>query len=415
VAAALFHVCNHFWFDIGVFPFLAMGASLIFCKPDWPRRFTALLRRMTGWQGAGAVEGAAAKPGSERAAPGTSRSENGPPPVGGLVTVGLVSWLAVQLLLPLRHWLYPGNVDWTEEGHRFSWQMMLRDKGYELRGFRVQRPEISTNADSDVSGGVAPDGGWRLQPVADPLPPLYPLPLPLQAACDPEWAATIEESSLDQLMMERLSPREQAMLGLDPGTYAAMQEAKDGETVRLVAELDRALTHRALWGILQHARRLSESESSDSESKPGDAAPARLLTNLHRVARDVFEEVDLEVPDHQIEQLLVGAEEFDRMRLAGYQAGPMLTRPYMLRQYAHHVADRLERVWGVRPHVSVDLEVSLNMRPFEPIVDPGLDLASLPFSLRHAEWIEPLAAPLPSFEERRARRLQLEESGYFIE
>jgi vitamin K-dependent gamma-carboxylase len=34
----------------------------------------------------------------------------------------------VQVLLPLRHFLYPGNVSWTEEGHRFSWHMKLRSK-----------------------------------------------------------------------------------------------------------------------------------------------------------------------------------------------------------------------------------------------------------------------------------------------
>jgi hypothetical protein len=33
-----------------------------------------------------------------------------------------------QCLLPLRHYLYPGNVNWTEEGHRFAWHMKLRSK-----------------------------------------------------------------------------------------------------------------------------------------------------------------------------------------------------------------------------------------------------------------------------------------------
>ncbi len=40
----------------------------------------------------------------------------------------LCIYAVVQLLLPLRHWLYPGNVNWTEEGHYFSWRMMLRGK-----------------------------------------------------------------------------------------------------------------------------------------------------------------------------------------------------------------------------------------------------------------------------------------------
>ena len=41
-------------------------------------------------------------------------------------------YAGIQILLPLRHWLYPGNVSWTEEGHRFAWHMKLRDK--ESRG-----------------------------------------------------------------------------------------------------------------------------------------------------------------------------------------------------------------------------------------------------------------------------------------
>src|SRR5690606_6093054 len=46
------------------------------------------------------------------------------------VTLGLLgAWMAFQLLFPLRHWLYPGDVAWTEEGHKFSWRMKLRDKG----------------------------------------------------------------------------------------------------------------------------------------------------------------------------------------------------------------------------------------------------------------------------------------------
>lgn len=43
-----------------------------------------------------------------------------------MLALGL--YCLVQCLMPLRHWLYPGNVAWTEEGHRFSWRMKLRTK-----------------------------------------------------------------------------------------------------------------------------------------------------------------------------------------------------------------------------------------------------------------------------------------------
>ena len=39
-----------------------------------------------------------------------------------------VLYFGVQIILPLRHWWIPGDVNWTEEGHRMSWRMMLRAK-----------------------------------------------------------------------------------------------------------------------------------------------------------------------------------------------------------------------------------------------------------------------------------------------
>jgi len=33
-----------------------------------------------------------------------------------------------EFFLPLRHWCFKGDVNWTEEGHRLSWHMMLRVK-----------------------------------------------------------------------------------------------------------------------------------------------------------------------------------------------------------------------------------------------------------------------------------------------
>jgi len=45
-----------------------------------------------------------------------------------LVAGLLAAYLGIQLVFPLRHYLYPGNVNWTEEGHNFSWHMKLRTK-----------------------------------------------------------------------------------------------------------------------------------------------------------------------------------------------------------------------------------------------------------------------------------------------
>jgi hypothetical protein len=107
-AAALFHLLNALLFRIGIFPCLALAATALFFSPDWPRRLVARFRPT-------------AVPASIRPAvePRASRSW-----MGGLLAV----YFAWQLLFPLRHWLYPGNVNWTEEGHLYSWHMKLRDK-----------------------------------------------------------------------------------------------------------------------------------------------------------------------------------------------------------------------------------------------------------------------------------------------
>ncbi|TGK22401.1 gamma-glutamyl carboxylase [Leptospira fluminis] len=48
----------------------------------------------------------------------------------------LCVYLIVQILMPLRHRLYSGNVLWTEQGSRFSWQTMLAQKNA-ITSFRV--------------------------------------------------------------------------------------------------------------------------------------------------------------------------------------------------------------------------------------------------------------------------------------
>jgi hypothetical protein len=55
--------------------------------------------------------------------------------VASFVTV----WTASQILIPLRFLAYPGFVSWHEQGHQFSWQMMLRSKAGAVR-FVVRDP-----------------------------------------------------------------------------------------------------------------------------------------------------------------------------------------------------------------------------------------------------------------------------------
>jgi uncharacterized membrane protein YphA (DoxX/SURF4 family) len=100
VLICAFHVMNAALFDIGIFPWLSIAATTVFFAPGWPARPAA------------------------RAAP--VRPE--PFRVSGATRLALAAWLAFQVAVPLRHFLHPGEVSWTEEGHRFSWHMKLRSK-----------------------------------------------------------------------------------------------------------------------------------------------------------------------------------------------------------------------------------------------------------------------------------------------
>ena len=106
----LFHLMNSQLFGIGIFPWLMIAANLLFLPPDWPRRLVGRARQPSG------------KPARQRPAASALTT-------GQRVTVALLcAHFAIQVLLPLRHHLYPGNVSWTEEGHRLAWHMKLRDK-----------------------------------------------------------------------------------------------------------------------------------------------------------------------------------------------------------------------------------------------------------------------------------------------
>lgn len=73
------------------------------------------------------------------------------------------------------------------------------------------------------------------------------------------------------------------------------------------------------------------------------------------------------------------------------QESRMATRPDMILQGAHWLADRYEREHGVRPRVYARAWCALNGRSPRPLIQPDADLAAAPRSLRPAAWITPFA------------------------
>ncbi len=109
-----FHVVTWELFPIGMFPWIMIGLTPIFFAPDWPRR---ILRRRT-----------------DPAEPTPSR------PIGRLALGAMALWLLVQIAMPLRHHLYRGDVLETEQGFRWSWYVMIVERGG-VATFRVQHPD----------------------------------------------------------------------------------------------------------------------------------------------------------------------------------------------------------------------------------------------------------------------------------
>ncbi len=114
-----FHFLTALLFPIGMFPWIMIGCTLIFFEGRD-------LRRVAGWLTARLLRGVSWQWQALPAASTSTVQTNGV--IGQVVRTLLLSFFVVQVLLPLRHWLYPGDVLWTEAGFRFSWRVMLVEK-----------------------------------------------------------------------------------------------------------------------------------------------------------------------------------------------------------------------------------------------------------------------------------------------
>ncbi len=148
VVTFLFHLTNSELFTIGVFPWLMLAALGLYLPPTWPRRAGLFGRSLRD------SFAARKKPSPQAAAR------------PGLVMTLLAAWTAIQLLVPFRHFLYPGNVDWNEQGHRFSWRMKIRDKRGDVRFMAVDPVSGRAFPLNDLTAMVTP--GQRRMMEHDP-------------------------------------------------------------------------------------------------------------------------------------------------------------------------------------------------------------------------------------------------------
>ncbi len=125
LVALFFHGMNALIFNIGIFPYLSLALTALYFPPQL---FASVFKSYK----------------QKDAAEESNHFSKKKPEIVFLVSLLVV----IHMTLPLRHHLFPGNVAWTEEGHRYSWRMMLRSKtGYGVFVVKNLNTEEKTKID----------------------------------------------------------------------------------------------------------------------------------------------------------------------------------------------------------------------------------------------------------------------------
>jgi vitamin K-dependent gamma-carboxylase len=166
----IFHTLTSILFPIGMFPVIMTIAALVFFPPEWPlglfTRAAGAIRRRKRVRGSIAAPRTGTTGGDDRASLPSTEDSSVSPAVPRWFVAAAALYCGVQIIVPLRFLAYGGNVLWHEQGMRFSWRVMVREKNASLTYIvrekntgrvrhvnpktyvtRVQEREISTQPD----------------------------------------------------------------------------------------------------------------------------------------------------------------------------------------------------------------------------------------------------------------------------
>ncbi len=143
-----FHLFNSIIFQIGIFPYLSLAFSVFFFSKE--RIHHIFMQKKEFY----------------------TANEIIVPDYKKVLLSAFVIWFVIQLTLPIRHWCIPGDVLWTEEGHKLSWRMMLRGKSGHTNFYIVDTDDTSrkrqlVNKNEYLSKkqirmvSAKPDGMWQ--------------------------------------------------------------------------------------------------------------------------------------------------------------------------------------------------------------------------------------------------------------
>ena len=117
ICALFFNIMNAWIFsDINIFPYFMMLSLVLFLDVDMIGKYVH--NKMFGKQ----------------------KPSDAPKEVGKLkkpVLIVMAVYFVIQGLLPFRHFLYEGNVDWTGLGQRFAWRMKIQHRTVQNLEFKV--------------------------------------------------------------------------------------------------------------------------------------------------------------------------------------------------------------------------------------------------------------------------------------
>lgn len=135
-----FHVLTRMLFPIGMFPFIMIGGAFIFFSGKQHER---------AWQWIAGAFGKSPHTGGSHAVWQLPLSWR------RVVPALLAVHLFLQVVLPWRYLLYPGQLFWTEQGYRFSWRVMLMEKaGHAM--FYVTDPATGNTAEVRAADYLRP-------------------------------------------------------------------------------------------------------------------------------------------------------------------------------------------------------------------------------------------------------------------
>ena len=141
VLVIVFHLLTKLLFPIGMFPYIMIFSALIFFPHDFHTKIinfiNGMLRKIY-------------------------RFKSNLKPIhiyntkfkSATLTI-IVCFFILQILIPFRYLLYPGNLLWHEQGYRFSWRVMLVEKTG-IATFRIYDPNNDTSFFIDNSEFLTP-------------------------------------------------------------------------------------------------------------------------------------------------------------------------------------------------------------------------------------------------------------------